>query len=108
MENTYTWRILNIVSLAEHQGQKNVVTAINWHCIAKNGLNTVFKSDSTEIPFDPNAEFTPYDQLTKDKVMGWLQSTLGTAGIANVESALSEQLAKEAIGPTVLPNPWGA
>lgn len=56
---------------------------------------------------DPSPEgFTPFDQLTKEEVVGWVLSTLGVDQVVSIEEALHNQI-QQKINPTSATGvPW--
>jgi hypothetical protein len=54
---------------------------------------------------DPN-NYTPFDQLTEDQVIGWVKATLGDEQVAAIETALAEQI-QQKLNPTSAAGvPW--
>lgn len=47
---------------------------------------------------DPDS-FTPYDQLTKDQVVGWIKNTLGEEQVTSIEESLDAQI-QQKLNPT--------
>ena len=47
---------------------------------------------------DPG-NYTPFDQLTQDQVIGWVKSALGDEQVASIETALEAQI-QEKLNPT--------
>jgi len=55
--------------------------------------------------------FTPYDQLTQEQVIGWVQAQLGEQGVANFEANVQGQIDTQVnppVPPQNTPLPWGA
>lgn len=53
--------------------------------------------------------FTPYDQLTQEQVIGWVQAALGEQGIANMEACVQGQInsiLNPPVSPQNTPLPW--
>ena len=49
---------------------------------------------------DPDpADFTPYDELTKEQVVGWVKDALGEEQVTSVEESLANQIQKK-LNPT--------
>ena len=47
---------------------------------------------------DPG-NYTPFDQLTQDQVIGWVKSALGDEQVVSIEAALESQI-QEKLNPT--------
>jgi hypothetical protein len=68
----------------------------------ENGNTGVF---SGATPLDPNpdqVDFIPYDQLTNDIVVGWIQQELGVNGVNTIEACIQGQIDSQ-INPPVTP-----
>jgi hypothetical protein len=53
--------------------------------------------------------FTPYDELTQEQVIGWVQNSLGADGIANFEANVQGQINSmitPPVSPQNTPLPW--
>ena len=56
---------------------------------------------------DPNPEsFTPFDQLTKEQVVGWVLSTLGVDQVVSIEEALHNQIQQKLHPTSATGVPW--
>ena len=82
----------------------DVVLTGFWRCSSmQDGIYGTFWSSTKFAP--PGDDFTPYDQLTQDQVLGWLW----TNGVDQklVESWVQSQIDVQKNPPVVvLPNPW--
>ena len=106
MTITYTWSVmeLNTVNTAEDQ---NVVIKTKWKKIGtdKNGHSGFFMGctsfDAASVA--PNT-FVPFDQLTEEIVIGWIQAVV----VGNYEIHVNEQI-DVAIAASIVqepPLPW--
>lgn len=60
-------------------------------------------------PADENGNFTPYDQLTQEQVIGWVKDGLGPQGVANYEANVQGQIdsiLNPPVSPQDTPLPW--
>lgn len=60
-------------------------------------------------PADANGNFTPYDQLTQEQVIGWVKDGLGPQGVANYEANVQGQIdsiLNPPVSPQDTPLPW--
>jgi len=49
---------------------------------------------------DPDpGNYTPFDQLTQDQVIGWVKAALGDEQVVSIEAALEEQI-QQKLNPT--------
>jgi hypothetical protein len=84
----YTWVISAIERKLKEGELEDVVYLIHWRLALSNGLEK-----EEEIKVDtygcltlgsPSIEsFTPYDEITKDQVIGWLESNLDVQNLKN-------------------------
>jgi hypothetical protein len=56
---------------------------------------------------DPSPEsFTPFSELTKDEVIGWVKAALGDEQVASIEAALAEQIQQKLNPTSAAGTPW--
>jgi hypothetical protein len=106
MSDTYTWGIAN---LERHLSDGAVYTA-HWTLSAERvfGGEIISTGSYGSIGFsDPDPDtFTPYDQLTLPQVITWVQNTLDTEKVAEMEAALSNQLDQLVTPTDASGTPW--
>ena len=54
-------------------------------------------------------DFTPYEDLTEEQVVGWIQSTIGEDGVASYEATIAGSIDAQAnppVTPSEQPLPW--
>lgn len=92
MTDTYTW---NIVTMERHIND-GVVYTVHWTVGAERTVNAdiytagSYGSIGLGEP-DPQA-FIPYEDLTPEIVIDWVQQALGEEQVAQIESSLSKNL----------------
>ena len=105
---TYTWSI-NALYTVQQPNPDYIVNAmwtlsgVQEQYSASIDGNTQFKVK----PSDPS--FVPYDQLTEEVVIGWVQASLGEQGIANYEANVQGQIDSQInppVSPANTPLPW--
>ena len=114
----YEWNF-NPLTCQPHVGEfDDVVVTVHWQFYAKSGS---MNESGTFVPqytaqsigaqgftFDPlGSEFIPFEELTKDIVLGWVTGSLGEERIAQLSASLEAQIADQ-ITPKVvnLSPPW--
>ena len=107
MNENKQWLIEQLVSYPVLGEKTNVVFSIAWRLNGTDGVNTATVYGSLNVTFDPEAPYTPYDQLTNDQIIGWVKSELGEELVLAYEANINAQLYNLA-NPTqvVLPLPW--
>jgi len=105
----FTWVISQLDSIPSIDGMEKVINTIHWRAQKyilqdekiKFTANT-YGALAVDAPHE--ASFTPYDQVTKEMVEGWLEAGLDTEKIeANLEAQIQNFL-----NPPVVayPLPW--
>jgi len=100
------WRIL---TLERHSSDGLVITA-HWEAIKESEGKQARVYGSIGLPIkDPSdPSFIPFDELTEDVVLSWVDAALGAEQVAAYEANLDAQL-DALINPPVLTGmPWNA
>jgi hypothetical protein len=102
---TYTWDIFRLDCAPSENGLTNVVKTIHWILQAKDGNEiTASFNNSYPLPLPSPEEFTDYSTLTKETVIGWLESNLD---VGYLHTYLANEIASKYNPPiTPLPLPW--
>jgi hypothetical protein len=108
MAVVYFWKINALVCYPEVAGKEDVVFNIAWERVGENGqIGPVSVAGETAITFDPDAPFTPYADLTKSQVIGWIESVLGQETLAELDAEVDQKLERAAAPSVVAPQlPW--
>jgi hypothetical protein len=93
---------------SELDGQTDVVSTVHWTLNGTDGTYAGSVYGSVGVTLDEGSVFTPYDQLTKAQVIGWVQDALGEDQVASYEANVVKQI-EDQINPPVVnpPLPWG-
>lgn len=85
----FKWIISAMECIKKDGDLQDVVITIHWRYAAeKDGVSTDMYG-ATAIPLPTGEEFTPYEELTKEQVVGWLEATLDVESMKqNLESQL--------------------
>lgn len=99
MAITYTWDITNIRKAPQLEGMTDVLVHVRWTKTGtdENGTTGVFQGATPLSP--PSGDFTPYEELTKEQVLGWVQSVV----VGQYEQHVNEQIQKQI---TKKNDPW--
>lgn len=109
MANTYKWVIAQLECYPEHEGHTNVVFTVHWRRQATDGEHIADIYGAQTVALDPDASFTPFNQLTEAMVIGWLESAIGEEALAAQVAALDAQIADQITPPVTRPPlPWAA
>jgi len=110
MTDTYTWSINTL----ERELSNGVVYTVHWSVGASRPNPNVSGESYTAgaygskgyqaDPSDPG--FISYDKLTKAICIGWVQDSLGSEGVASLESSLSAKLDEQENPTEAAGVPW--
>jgi hypothetical protein len=105
---TYTWTVTALYTETIASEQNYVVIA-NYEVIGTDGTYSASLSNNARFSTASVSPFIPYQDLTNDIVIGWIQDELGTDGVANTEACIQGQIDSQ-INPPVVPQntplPW--
>lgn len=96
-----------IISQMDRLTADGGVVTVHWRTEKTQGEHTVSQYGTESFTPDPEAKgFVPYEDLTQEMVVGWLEDRWDADGMAAKEAALDAQLADMA-NPKVLNGlPW--
>jgi hypothetical protein len=107
MAITYNWEIQQLECYAQHEGHVEVVFSIHWRRQATDGVYTAGVYGSQAIALAPGVPFTPFAELDKPQVEGWLVAAMGGGKIAALDAELDKQIEHQKNPPVVTPAlPW--
>jgi hypothetical protein len=124
MANTYQWIVTNMECYPQDAGQTNVVYKAYYYVEAfssethevdnlDGSKNTIpyqaTYASEQDFTYTTGSPFTPFNELTNDIVVRWIQSALGTENVDAIIAKLDKQIADQ-INPSVItpPLPWGS
>lgn len=107
MTITNTWGIVQLECYPEYDGETDVVFVAHWTLNATDGTYTGSVYGSQGVSLDPDAPFVPYNDLTEEQVVGWVQSAMGEEQVAAYEANVAGQIEAQINPPVVTPPlPW--
>jgi len=115
----FTWVISQLDSIPSLDGMDKVISTIHWRAqkthseiifnpetetSSKQNIFTVDSYGALSVDAPHEASFTPYDEVTKEMVEGWLSAGLDTEAIeANLDAQIENFLNPKIIA---YPLPW--
>lgn len=113
MSYTYEWQFNPLEAYPTASGQTDVVFQVHWQCYASTGSaeSGSYYGDCAvgvvPVTYNTGSEFIPFNELTKEIVYSWVESSLGTSQIENIKQTLANQI-EDKIHPKVLVQtaPW--
>jgi hypothetical protein len=85
----------------QYAGETDVVCIAYWKLTGQKNTATKDVVGSSRFSYTPGNPFTPYNQLTQDQVIGWVQAAFGQQQITKYEALIAQQLDSDS-----LPLPW--
>jgi hypothetical protein len=102
---TFTWTVSQLDCYPKYDNQTDVVFTVHWQLTGTDGTHTGSVYSTCGVTYKADTPYTPYDQLTKNQVFGWIWAN----GVdkASAEAAVQAQIDNQANPPVVSPAlPW--
>lgn len=105
------WNINQLDCYPTEDGEVDVVFTAHWSLSAEevdgDKTYTGYVYGSVGITHDAEAQFIPYNELTKEVVVGWVKAAMGAEQVAAYEANVAKQIADQKNPPVVTPPlPW--
>ena len=97
----YTWAVTALYT-ETIQNEQNYVVIAYYDVIGINGNYISTFSNVSQFSTASVSPFIPYENLTNDIVIGWIQSELGVNGVSSIEASIQGQIDSQ-INPPVTP-----
>ncbi len=97
----FTW-LVNTLWTETVAGEQNYVVIASYDVTGVDGTYTASLSNTAQFSTSSVSPFIPYDQLTNDIVVGWIQQELGENGVNSIEACIQGQIDSQ-INPPVTP-----
>ena len=107
---TFVWTINTISTLPQVDGQLDVVANAMYTVVGTDGTISSSIKGIQQFTYTGGA-FTPFDQLTQDQVIGWVQSALTQQGMDTLYAAIQgciDSIVNPPPSPAPQPLPWVA
>jgi hypothetical protein len=105
MMTTFTWTVSRLNCYPQAEGQTDVVFTVHWQLTGTDGTYNGSVYSTCSVTYVAGTPFTPFADLTKDMVLGWIWSS----GVDkdSAEAAVQAQIDNQANPPVVSPKlPW--
>ena len=104
----FTWLVTTLWT-ETIAGEQNYVVIASYDVTGIDGTYTASLSNTAQFSTANVSNFIPYEDLTNEIVIGWIQEELGVDGVANLEACIQGQIDSQ-INPPVVPQntplPW--
>ena len=98
---TFTWKVTALYTETIGTNQNYVVIA-NCETIGVDGNYKAVVPNVIEFSTEDVTTFIPYEDLTNEIVIGWIQEDLGVDGVLSIEQSIQGQIDSQ-INPPVVP-----
>ena len=105
---TYTWEFPTLRVKLDDAQLQNVVYMVDWTYTGRDAANNrVYVYGQVPVSSPDPTNFTPFEQLTKEQVQGWVEAVLGAQQIAAMQASIAAQIDEAAnpVDAAKLP-PW--
>ena len=107
MAITYNWNIVQLDAYPEKDSLTDVVFQVHWTLSGTDGTYTNGVYGSVGVTLDEGGAYTPFSELTKDQVVGWVKNALGAEQVTQLEANVAQRIADQVNPPIVTPPlPW--
>ena len=108
MTITYSWEIISLQT--RNQGQNaDAVVQVFWRRVGvdENGNTGEFLgSTPMTSEFVPEGTFVPFEQLTQEQVLGWIQEVVTGEYAKHVDSVIAQEINDKANPIQTVTPPW--
>lgn len=104
----FTWLVTTLWT-ETIDGEQNYVVIASYDVTGVDGNYTASLSNTAQFSTQSVSPFIPYEDLTNDIVVGWIQQELGANGITSIEACIQGQIDSQKnppVTPQVTPLPW--
>ena len=106
---TTTWIVEQMSCYPTYESETDVVFNVAWRANATDGTYSATAYGTQGVTYTAGSPFTPYDQLTQDQVIGWVQAAMGQEQVDAIDASLATNIANQVNPPVVTPPlPWSA
>ncbi len=101
----YNWIVSQMDAYPEYEGHTDIVFTVHWRLDGTDGTHSAGVYGSIGLTLDPAATFTPYANLTKAQVVGWIEDAMGEEQVAQYKSNIDSQIDALVNPTTITPRP---
>ena len=105
---TYNWNVTALYT-ETIAGEQNYVVIANYSVVGGDGTYGAEISNIARFSTESVSPFIPYEDLTEEIVIGWIQTDLGVDGVNNLYACIQGQIDSQINPPVVpvnTPLPW--
>ncbi len=110
MTPTFTWSIpADGVATITHANRADTVVQVRYTITATDGTHTAAMHGTAQLTPSDGGEFTPFEQLTQEQVLAWVQAAVRPQDLNHYKLGLTrrlEMMANPPPKPVIKPAPW--
>ena len=110
LDITYNWNFNPLECYPTESGHSDVVFNVHWQLYATTGSYNASSIGTQMVGPLGTGSFTPFEELTKEQVQGWVTSAINandTGSVDRMYAGLATQIENQITPPTVnLTAPW--
>ena len=91
MAVTYEWVIDGVNAYPVQDKRVNQVHTIHWRLNGMDGYSAT-QYGSVAVQYDPESDYIPYEDLTKDDMVAWVLSSLGDEEVTRLKDAVAAEI----------------
>lgn len=92
MAIAYTFRVTNINCYSQYESLTNLAFNVWWDYVGVEDDYTSNVIGNTLIPYDVNVEYIPYEQLTQEMVISWIEQYTDPQVITDAQSLIESKI----------------
>jgi len=97
----FTWLVTTLWT-ETIAGEQNYVVNASYNVTGVDGTYSASLSNTAKFSTANVSNFIPYEDLTNEIVIGWIQQDLGVNGVNSIEACIQGQIDSQ-INPPVVP-----
>jgi hypothetical protein len=107
MEVTYNWDLNPLESYPTSSGQTDVVFMVHWQVNATTGSYWQSEMGTQVLTYTSGSAFTPFNELTKDMVFGWVTESMSSGSVDRIYNSLYKKISDQINPPVIVQQaPW--
>jgi hypothetical protein len=101
------WIADQLYCYPEVEGETDVIFKVDYQVFAQDGEYKAQIWRNIELTYVAGGTFIPYNQLTNDIVIGWIQTQLGEEQVTNYNNLVTQNVnAQKPTNVVTPPLPW--
>jgi hypothetical protein len=104
---TLNWTISQLDCIPQESEKTDVVVTAHWVVSITDGTYTSSLYGTKSFTYNAQTEFIPYNELTLEQVVRWVQTAMSTEELVTIQDKLEKQLVYQATPSIVTSDlPW--